>query len=227
MPAPDIDLRPLLGPQVLDQLERPVCVAFAVSTAHEATRTSSGADPEHLAPEAIWWHCTNLGLTSDHGMLLLDAGLALGDVGQPLLSDWPYSTALGDGTEPPPETLSPPPWHRARLAPLPVAHDGIEERIEESLADNKLVILVIEVTDEFREPDDLGVIALPDLRSEEGGYHAIACVGVATHPRFGRLLLIKNSWGIGWGVGGHAWLPVDYLIAFGAQAAIVEPDRER
>lgn len=227
MPSRDVDLRPLLGPDILDQLDRPVCVTFAVSVAHEATRSDDGADPEHLAPEAIWWHCTHLGLTSNHGMLLLDAGLGIGEPGQPPLSEWPYNATLGGGTEAPPTGLAPPPWYRARLTPLPVAHDGIEERIEESLANSRPVILVIEVTDEFRYPDDLGVIAPPDLRSEEGGYHAIACVGAATHPRLGRLLLIKNSWGATWGLGGYGWLPLGYLIAFGAQAAIVEPHREQ
>lgn len=226
MPGADVDLRPLLGPEVLDQRERPVCVAFATSTAHEGTRTETGAHAEHLAPEVIWWHCTHLGLTSDRGMLLLDAGLALTGPGQPLLTEWPYNSSLSGGTEPPPVTLPAQPWHRARLSPLGLARDGTEKRVEESLVNNQPVVLVIEVTDEFRLPDGTGVIAVPDLRAEEGGYHAITCVGVASHPQLGRLLLIKNSWGTDWGVGGYGWLPLGYLIAFGAQAAIVEPDWE-
>ncbi|MDR1265528.1 MAG: C1 family peptidase [Propionibacteriaceae bacterium] len=33
---PDVDLRPLLGPQVLDQGQRPTCATFAASACHEA-----------------------------------------------------------------------------------------------------------------------------------------------------------------------------------------------
>jgi hypothetical protein len=216
----DIDLRDKLGPDVLDQENRPLCVTFAVSAAHEAHHSLADAEPGHLAPEAIWWHCTSLGQTSAAGMLLLDADSALRGPGQPGLADWPYNPALGSGTEDPPATITPP-WNRAQLTPLTLNHDGSEDSLEESLEDGVPVVLVIEVTDEFRLPDAEGVIAVPDLRVDQGGYHAVVCVGAFTHPVHGRLLLIKNSWGTAWAVDGYGWLPVDYLIAFAAQAATV------
>lgn len=219
----DIDLRSSLGPDILDQQHRPLCVAFAVSGAHEAHRTLAGATPEHLAPEAIWWHCSSQGQTSDAGMLLLDADPALRGPGQPVLAHWPYEPTLGDGTQDPPDGLTPP-WNQAGLTSLPLAHDGTEDRIEESLESGIPVVLIIEVTDEFRTPDEDGIIAVPDLRVDEGGYHAVACVGAFTHPVHGRLLLIKNSWGTRWAADGYGWLPIQYLIAFGAQAAIVRPE---
>lgn len=219
---PNIDLRSSLGPDVLDQQHRPLCVAFAVSGAHEAHRTFSGARQEHLAPEAIWWHCNTLGLTSDAGMLLLDADVALRGPGQPDLESWPYDPTLGNGTEDPPNGITPP-WYQAELVPLPLEHDGIEDRLEESLEAGTPVVLVIEVTDDFRTPDEDGVIGVPDLRTDEGGYHAIICVGAFTHPTHGRLLLIKNSWGVNWAIDGYGGLPVEYLVAFGAQAATIRP----
>ncbi|MEW5705145.1 MAG: hypothetical protein AB1781_11265 [Pseudomonadota bacterium] len=36
-----------------------------------------------------------------------------------------------------------------------------------------------------------------------------------------RHLLIRNSWGDGWGLGGYAWLPVAYLESFAVQAGLV------
>lgn len=218
---PDIDLRPLLGPDVLDQGPRPTCVAFASSAAHEAVYQS--ADPDaHLAPEALWWQAVAAGHASNAGMILDHVGPSLNGHGQPTLLVWPYNSMLGAGTEDPPAGVVSPPWQRAQLRAIPLKQDGVEDLIEEELAQSRPVILVVEVTDEFYVPDSAGIVQVPDLRTVAGGYHAVVCVGAASHPALGRLLLIKNSWGTAWGLGGYCWLPVEYLIAFAVQAAAVD-----
>lgn len=213
----DIDLRNLIGPDVLDQGTRPTCVPFAASAAHEAARTHTGAAAEHLSPEAIWAYCMQHGTATAEGMILNDAGLALTDDGQPLLDKWPYDKRATVR----PETAGIPPWHRADLTELHLHHDGVEANIEDALVGGQPVILVLEVTDEFLLTGDDGIIDVPNVRVRHGGYHAVTCVGAATHPSAGRLLLIKNSWGDEWGVGGYGWLPIDYLRAFAAQAAVI------
>lgn len=218
----DVDLRALVGPDILDQGFRPTCVAFAASAAHEALQNGQGGLVEHLAPEALWWQATAAGDTSRHGMVLDKIAPALGTHGQPGLSLWPYNPRLGAGTEDPPAVLDEPPWRRARLRALPLLHDGVEDPLEEVLAESRPVILIVEVTDQFHVPGEDGVIAIPNVRAIGGGYHAVTCVGAATHPVYGRLLLLKNSWGANWGLGGFCWLPMGYLIGFAGQAATLD-----
>ena len=222
---PAVDLRRFLDPVLTTQGPRPLCVPIAVSAGHEAWRAAhapAGELPEPLAPEAIWWHCSGSGQTSAAGVLLLDAGSALAQAGQPTLATWPYDPSLGSGTQPPPTAVGKPPWHTAQLSELALAHDGIEDQLEDTLAAGMPVVLIVEITNEFDFADADGHISVPNLRVPPGGYHAVVVVGAATHPSLGRLLLIRNSWGEYWGAGGYGWLPVPYLIAFAAQAAVVQ-----
>ncbi|MPV35976.1 C1 family peptidase [Georgenia subflava] len=218
----DVDLRRLVGHDVLDQGSRPTCVAFATSAAHEALQDGQSNPTQHLAPEALWWQATAAGNTSNKGMILNNIGSALSGHGQPDLISWPYNLSLGAGTEGPPAGLDEPPWRRARLKNVPLHHDGIENLLEDELARSRPVVLIVEVTDEFHVPGDDGIVAIPDVRATAGGYHAVTCVGAASHPVQGRLLLIKNSWGTVWGLGGYCWLPMEYLIGFAVQAATID-----
>lgn len=220
---PDYDLRGLVEPQIVSQGPRPLCVPFALSLGHEARRTSEGASPEALAPEAIWRYCTKRGQTGPDGMRITDAGAALADEGQPSLDGWPYSARLGIGTEDPPAHVGNPPWFTRDVRELHLSHDGIEDDLEDHLAAGVPVILIVEVTSEFFNPDGQGYIGLPDLRAPLGDYHAVACLGAATHRKRGRHLLVRNSWGAYWALGGYGWMPMEYLIAFVSRAAVVQP----
>jgi hypothetical protein len=219
----DCDLRALVEPQIISQGPRPLCVPFALSLVHEARRTSEGASPEALSPESIWRFCTNRRQTGPDGMLITDAAAALAAEGQPSLHLWPYNTQLGVLTEDPPANVGNPPWYTRDIRELHLAHDGIENDLEDHLAAAAPIVLIVEVTNEFLGPDNQGYIGLPDLRAPASDYHAVVCLGAATHPTRGRHLLIRNSWGTYWGLGGYGWLPIEYLIAFVPYAAIMQP----
>lgn len=189
---------------------------------HAEDLADDRAQDTALAPEAIWWRAWQLGQVSADGMLLEDAGDALAATGQPRQSVWPWDPTLGAGTQHPPTPAGTPPWHTARLSPLALAHDGVEDEVEDALAAGLPVVVVVEVTDEFDNASSQGYIDVPDIRSPAGDYHAVLVVGAADHPDRGRLLLIRNSWSEYWGAGGYGWLPIDYLIAHAVQAATVE-----
>jgi Papain family cysteine protease len=217
---PDVDLRYLVTSHLMDQGYRPVCVPFTLSHAHEAATQGIGHHAA-MAPEAVWWHCTKMGQVTAKGILLEHGGQAIAEAGQPPLTDWPWNPCLGVGTEDPPPAVGQPPWHTATMTPLHLAHDGTEAGIEDALAAGRPVILVIEVTGEFENADADGMIEIPDIRSPAGDYHAVLAVGAATDPVRGRRLLVRNSWSEFWGAAGYGWLPMDYLIAYAIQAAIV------
>ncbi len=215
-----MDLRHLLPAAVPAQGPRPLCVPFALTAGHEARRSSAANLTDALAPEALWWTCTQRGQTSAMGLLLEHGAAALTAPGQPFLGDWPYNASLGSGSEPPPASADSVPWLSAEFCDVPVANDGIEDRIEVTLAAGVPVILILELTNEFEKPDEHGVVAVPDLSAPAGDYHAVLVVGAAHHVA-GRHFLVRNSWGDWWGLGGYCWLPVAYLIDFCVQAGKV------
>ncbi len=98
---------------------------------------------------------------------------------------------------------------------MPLAHDGIEEHIEDALTAGLPVVVVLEITDQFENPAPDGEIDVPPLTAPVNDYHAVTAVAAATNATgTARRLLIRNSWGPGWAAGGYGWLPYDYLVAF-------------
>lgn len=210
MTLADIDLSAHTGAEVLDQGERPLCVAFAVSAAHEALLSQRGARCDQLAPEPIWADAVASGVASPLGMPINAAAGGLDSPGQPPLADWPYSDSIGWGTEQPPPSAGTPPWNRASLTEFFPAMDGVEAELESWLERGRVVAVVVAVPPEFYRPID-GYVDEPVRGFAGTASHAVACVGAITHPDRGRMLYIKNSWGPLWGVGGYGYVPLSYL----------------
>lgn len=222
---PAVDLRTLLASPVRHQGPRPLCVPFSLSAAHEATRTRLGAPgSELLAVEPLWRHCVHHGDAGHRGTTLGAGGAALQAKGQTTESAWPYNQSLGAGTEPEPPGVAGAPWYTGVTIDTPLAHDGIESLVEDALVAELPVVVVIELTSEFEHPAPSGEIAVPPLTAQVGDYHAVLALGAATKVDGSqRRLLVRNTWGPGWGAGGYGWLPLDYLIAFAVQAAAIDP----
>lgn len=220
-----VDLRHLLPPGVRDQGPRPLCLPFAVSASHEAARAQlAAAGAEMLAVEPLWQHCVQAGVASHRGTTLHAVTNAVSSTGQPTDAVWPYNNTLGAGTEPTPVTAATANFMTVDGIEVPLVHDGIEAPIEAALAIGLPVVVVVELTDQFDHPAADGEIDLPPMTAPVSDYHAVLAVGAATNPAgTTRRLLIRNSWGPGWGAGGYGWLPYDYLVAFAVQAGVADP----
>lgn len=220
-----IDLRHLLTPDVRAQGPRPLCLPFSTSFAHEAARATAAADlAEALSVEPLWQHCVQAGAAGHDGTTLRAIADAIEHTGQPLETLWPYNDTLGPGTEPTPAAARAATFNTADLFYVPLAHDGIDDDLEATLTAGLPVIVVLEITSEFENPRADGEIDVPALSAPINDYHTVTAVGAATNAAGdSRRLLIRNSWGPGWGAGGYGWLPYDYLVAFAVQAAAVDP----
>ena len=220
-----VDLRHLLTPDVRAQGPRPLCLPFSVSAAHEAARATAAAIPaEALAVEPLWQHCVHGGVASHDGTTLHAVATAAGGTGQTLATIWPYNETLGSGTEPTPASATVGSFNTAELFDVPLAHDGVEDDLEAALTAGLPLVVVVEITAEFENPGAYGALDVPALTAPVNAYHAVTAVGAATNAAgTARRLLIRNSWGPGWGAGGYGWLPYDYLVAFAVQAAAIDP----
>jgi C1A family cysteine protease len=75
--------------------------------------------------------------------------------------------------------------------------------------------LVLRITDSWFGVAKTGRIPSPKSTDRLQGTHAVVAVGYDDDEQ---RLIIRNSWGVGWGDAGHAWLPYDYVDLHGVQA---------
>lgn len=229
-----IDLRAWCSP-IEDQADLGSCTANAgVGLIEFYERRAFGAHVD--ASRLFLYKVTRnlLGWTGDTGAYLSTTMAAMTLFGAPPEKYWPYTTAK-PGTVTAPATdfdTEPPAFCYAfaqsyqaikyyRLDPPGVAPADLLQRIKTHLAGNMPLMFGFTVYSSYQYSGSNGQISFPSPNESVVGGHAVVAVGYddakkIKNPISGQetkgALLIRNSWGTGWGEQGYGWLPYEYVL---------------
>jgi C1A family cysteine protease len=105
-------------------------------------------------------------------------------------------------------------WHTADIGQAPVDLAAVRAELDAG----RPVVLGLVVFDTLLLPSATGRIEAPPAGSPPRGRHAGLAVGHDADA-----LLIRNSWGTSWALGGYGWLGDDYAKRHVAEAWVI-PD---
>lgn len=197
------DLRGQFG-AVRDQGARPTCLAFATSDAHAGMR--DGWDP--LSCEYVFYHAQKRrGRSPNKGAFLEDMLATLQEDGQPQESGWPYLPVLPSDLN----SYRPPSAVGDLYGRTSEQPSGDVDRICSALDMKRPAIVLTKLTMAFYRPSSEGLIEHSDGdKVFPAPRHAVVAVGHGSLSRH-RVVLVRNSWGSGWGLSGYGWLTEQYL----------------
>jgi hypothetical protein len=204
------DFRPDQSP-VRNQGDRPTCVAFATSAAHE---WAAGEQPFRSTEDAMWAAHQVGGVPGREEVTVTWALTGLRDYGHAAETAWPYGQPRWSDGRP----------HAARdavnrraLPKFRLLPDTTFEAVAAALDSRQPVVLTVRVVrSSWRNPD--GIIDAEPGRKTPGN-HAVLAAGALTGPD---RIIIKNSWGPSWGDRGYGYLTRRYLASYALRAHALE-----
>ena len=203
----NIDLRAQCSP-VVDQGQLGSCTANAEAGDIEFIELKQSKEYKQASRLFIYYTTRHLieNTSGDIGASIRDTIKAVVKYGVCLESSWPYNPNSYD-MKPPQKCFD----EALNFQTLTYVSLNNLNDIQTMLANGLPVQLGFYVFESFDKIGSDGIMPMPNLVSEsmEGG-HAVMAVGYKTIN--GKLyLIIRNSWGTGWGDKGHFYMPVEYL----------------
>lgn len=169
---------------------------------------------ENLSEEALYWGCKLIDGNWGTGTRFTSAAAAIAATGQPLDAVWPYDPHRAAGIAYRPPTAPSPDWYVSGMDPASL--DLAAVRVE--LDVGRPVVLGLVVFDTLFLPSATGRIDVPPPGSPARGRHGVLAVGHDADA-----LLIRNSWGTTWALGGYGWLSDDYAERHVHEAWVIRP----
>jgi C1A family cysteine protease len=224
LPA-SVDLRPWCSP-IEDQQTIGSCTAHAgVGLVEYFERRAFG---KHLDSSRLFLYKVTRNLlhwTGDTGAFLRTTMYALTLFGVPPEEYYLYTIADYD-KEPPAFCYAFAQNYQAisyyRLDPPGTARDALLARIKTNLANGLPSMFGFTVYNSINQANTTGKIPYPARGERVVGGHAIDAVGYDDNLKIKNTnaggvettgaLLIRNSWGTGWGMSGYGWLPYKYVL---------------
>jgi len=204
-----VDLRASCSP-IVDQGELGSCTANAIASGLREYWENQIGKLTPLSRLWLYWQERNIegSVNEDAGAQIRDGMKVLQQIGCAPEVDWPYDITKFTQTPPMKDTTDAAPfkvteYHRVTgLTPLKAA-----------LAEGYPVVLGINVYESF-ESDQVaktGIIPLPKHGEKLLGGHAVLAVGYKDDTKF---VIVRNSWGAGWGDKGYFYLPYSYFARY-------------
>jgi C1A family cysteine protease len=201
-----VDLRPNCSP-VEDQGQVGSCTANALVGALEYLEIKSGTPLVDLSRLFLYYNerLIENDVEQDNGAQIRDGIKSLAQTGICPESEWPYIE--------PRFAMKPADQCYADAADHKISAyfrlDNLNDMLH-CLAFGFPFVFGFTVYDYF-ESDDMahtGILHMPTDGEGCLGGHAICAVG---YDQSTKMFLIRNSWGPSWGIGGHFWMPFDYI----------------
>ncbi len=210
-PPPSTDLRPHC-PLVYDQGNLGSCVWNATGAAVQYDMMKQGSKVFVGTPSRLFGYFNTRvdegDAQQDDGCTIRDAMRSLNSLGVCAESLWPYVESRF--ARRPPKVA-----YRAALKEKSVLYTRVDNtnltEIKQVLAGGYPIVFGFTVWDSFLSDDvaKTGVVPMPDTATEQvQGGHAMLLVGYSDEvDRF----ICRNSWGVGWGIGGYCTMMYSYL----------------
>lgn len=211
-----VDLREQLEP-ARDQGRRPTCLSFAASAAHR----SAHKHPTELSPEWLYYHATRRdGLRPDQGSTIDATRAVILNDGQPDEMFWPYQ-----GRDASPHPYQPPSQRPVVVCCESGQRNGSADRWRAEIDAGSPVVITVFISPAFFQPARFvgpePLMAEDAIPIDPAMAHAVVLAG------YGDLngtmhFLVRNSWGLGWGWAGYAWISEAYLTRRFAGAFVIQ-----